>query len=411
LIRKAFIPVGGLGTRLYPLTVETSKAMVRFLNNFLVNFIMRRLASQGIEEFYLGVSGYFNYKALHDHLGGGFRIRLAPGVSKLARIRYQPNEDSVGNAHSIRILLEYYKVKEPILVVQGDTVADINVRKLYKRHREAGAFMTIALKEIDDVEELKHFGVAVLDEKGFIKGFVEKPKRVEDAPSRLVNTGIYLISEEMVELLLSEEFGKMVEEGKADFGAHVIPKIIGDGRKVAGFLMDGYWFDIGTPERYIEASLYLLKTLKAEELEVATVYKGVRMQGYSPASRALHIDIVERSARGVITFEGDVLLGRHVRIEDNVRIADTIIDNYTIVRSGSTMERSVIMDRSVIGQRSAIRNSIIGRHARIGRNVRIEASYIGDNVVVEDNVTLENCKIWPHRIIKSDYKCVNETIM
>jgi NDP-sugar pyrophosphorylase family protein len=410
LITKAFIPVGGLGTRLYPLTVETSKAMVRFLNNFLINFIIRRLAYQGVEEFYLGVSGYFNYKALHDHLGGGFRIRLAPGVSKLVRIRYQPNEDSVGNAHSIRILLEYYKIKEPILVVQGDTVANINVRKLYRRHREAGAFMTIALKEIEDVEELKHFGVAVLDENGLIRGFVEKPRRVEEAPSRLVNTGIYVISEEMVEFLLSEEFGKMVEGGRADFGAHVIPKIIFDGRRVVGYVMDGYWFDIGTPERYIEASLYLLRTLKAEELEVATVYRGVRMQGYSPASRELHIDLVERAARGVIALDGDVLLGRHVRLEDNVRIANAIIDSYTIVKRGSNIEESVIMDRSVIGQRSTIRGSIIGRHVRIGGNVKMNTSYIGDNVILEDNAILENCKVWPHRIVKSDYKCINETI-
>jgi mannose-1-phosphate guanylyltransferase len=273
--------------------------MIRFLNNFLIDFIIRKLAAQGIEEFYLGVSGYFNYKALHDHLGGGLKVRIAPRVSRLVRIRYQPNEESIGNAHSIRILLEYYNVREPILVVQGDTVADINVRKLYRRHREAEAFMTIALKEIEDVNELKHFGVAVLDDQGFIRGFVEKPKRVEEAPSRLVNTGIYVISEEMVEFLLSEEFDRMVREGKADFGAHVIPRIISDGRRVAGYVMEGYWFDIGTPERYIEASLYLLRRLGDEELEVATNYRGVRMQGFSPASRALHVDIIERAARGM----------------------------------------------------------------------------------------------------------------
>ncbi len=409
-LRKAFIPIGGLGTRLYPLTVETSKAMIRFLNNFLINFIIRKLAAQGIDEFYLGVSGYFNYKALHDHLGGGFKIRIAPGVSKLIRVRYQPNEDSIGNAHSIRILLDYYNIREPILVVQGDTVADINVRKLYRRHRETEAFMTIALKEIEDVNELKHFGVAVLDEKGFIRGFVEKPRRVEDAPSRLVNTGIYVISEEMVEFLLSEEFGKMLEEGKADFGAHVIPRIISDGRRVAGYIMEGYWFDIGTPERYIEASLYLLRKLSDEELEVATRYKGVRMQGFSPASRALHIDIVERAARGLLVFEGDVLLGRHVRVEDGARIANSIIDNYTIIGGRATIEESVVMDRSVIGQGAVIRGSIIGRHVRVGRDVKVIESYIGDNVTLEDNVVLESCKIWPHRVVKREYRCVNEVI-
>ena len=409
-ITKAFIPIGGLGTRLYPLTVETSKAMIRFLNNFLINFIIRSLAVQGIEEFYLGVSGYFNYRALHDHLGGGFRVRIAPGRSKLVRIRYQPNEASVGNAHSVRILLEYYSIREPILILQGDTVAEINLRDMYRRHREAEAFMTIALKEIEDVEELRHFGVASIDEKGFIRGFVEKPRAPSEAPSRLVNTGIYILSEEMVEFLLSEEFEKMVKEGKADFGAHVIPRVIGEGRRVYGYVMRGYWFDIGTPERYLEASLYLLRRLKPEELEVSTVYKGVKMQGLSPQSRALHVNIVERVAQKLLVFEGDVLLGRHIRLDDGVRIADSIIDNYTIVEGSSEIVRSVVMDRSYVGMGSLIRDSIIGRHVRIGRGARIIASYIGDNVVVEDEAILENCKVWPHRVVKSGARCVNDVI-
>lgn len=385
--------------------------MIRFLNNFLINFIIRSLAEQGIEEFYLGVSGYFNYKALHDHLGGGFKVRIAPRRSKLVRIRYQPNEASIGNAHSIRILLEYYGIREPILVIQGDTVASINLRKLYRRHRESEAYMTIALKEIGDVEELKHFGVAILDEKGFIRGFVEKPRSPSEAPSRLVNTGIYLLSEDMVEFLLSEEFDKMVKEGRADFGAHVIPKIISNGRRVAGFILEDYWFDIGTPERYLEASLYLVRRLKPEELEASTVYKGVKMQGFSPASRALHVNIIERAAQKLLVFEGDVLLGRHIRLEDGVRIVDAIIDNYTIVEGNSVIERSVVMDRSFIGAGSVIRDSIVGRHVRVGRRVKLVNSYIGDNAVIEDDVVMENCRVWPHRIVKSGSRCINDTIL
>jgi NDP-sugar pyrophosphorylase family protein len=409
-LTRALIPIGGLGTRLYPLTVETSKAMIRFLNSFLIDFIISHLAAQGIREFYLGVSGYHNYRALHDHLGGGMRIRLPRIGTRLVRIRYQPNEASIGNAHSVRILIRYYGIDEPVLVVQGDTVADINIEKLYARHRESGAYMTIALKEVESAEELKHFGVAVLDESGYIRGFVEKPKRAEDAPSKLVNTGIYVLSQEMVEFLVSEEFGRMVEEGKADFGAHVIPRVIGDGRRVAGYVMDSYWFDVGTPERYLEASLYLVKKLGAGELDVSTIYRGVRMQGSSPRSRLLHIDIVERIASKRISIEGDVLLGRHIRIENDVRIVDAVIDNYTIIDRGATIERSVIMDRSYIGQGSEIRNSVVGRHVRIGRKVRIENSYIGDDAAIEDETELVGCRIWPHKLISKGQRCIAENI-
>ncbi|MEM1686426.1 MAG: NDP-sugar synthase [Acidilobaceae archaeon] len=410
-ISKVIIPIGGLGTRLYPITVETSKAMVRFLNTFLINFILQTLAVEGIEEAYLGVSGYVNYKSLHDHLGGGLKIRIPAKGFKLIRIRYQPNEDSVGNAHSTRVILSYYKILEPVLVVQGDTVAKINLREFYKRHKETRAFMSIALKEISDPRELRHFGVAKLDEKELIKGFIEKPKTPEEAPSRLVNTGIYILSKEMIEFLLSDEFDSMVKENKADFGANIIPKIINDGYTVAGYVLKDYWFDIGTPERYLEASLYLLRVLEPEYLEASTVYRSVRMQGSSPASRALHVDLIEKAATKRILFEGDVLLGRHIRIGDGSLISNSIIDNYTIIDREATISNSVVMDRCYLGSKTLVDNSIVGRHSRIGSNVKIIESYLGDNVIVEDGAELVNCKVWPHRVIKAGSKCRDESII
>ncbi|MEN2999368.1 MAG: NDP-sugar synthase [Acidilobaceae archaeon] len=410
-VSKALIPIGGLGTRLYPITVETSKAMVRFLNTFLINFILQSLAMEGIEEVYLGVSGYFNYKALHDHLGNGLKVRTPKGTYRLVRIRYQPNEDSVGNAHSARILLQYYRLREPVLVLQGDTVAKVNVRSMYRRHKETGAFMTIALKEIKEERELRHFGVAKLDESWMIKGFVEKPKSPSEAPSRWANTGIYMLSEEMIDFLLSEEFGKMVKEGKGDFGANVIPRIVEEGRAVAGHKLEGYWFDIGTPERYLEATLYLLRTLEAEALEVSTVYRGVRMQGASPASKFLQVELIEKAATKTIFFENDVLLGRHIRIGDGSRIDSSVIDNYTVIDDNVTVRGSVIMDRCYVGSRALVENSIVGRHSKVGSGAKVVNSYIGDDVTVEEGAQLYDCKVWPHRVVKSGQVCKGETII
>lgn len=385
--------------------------MVRFLNTFLINFILQSLSIEGIEEVYLGVSGYFNYKALHDHLGNALRVRTPKGNYRLVRIRYQPNEDSVGNAHSARILLHYYRLREPVLVLQGDTVAKVSARSMYKRHVETGAFMTIALKEVKDERELKHFGVARLDESWMIKGFVEKPKNPSEAPSRWVNTGIYMLSEEMIDFLLSEEFGEMVKQGKGDFGANVIPRIVEEGRPVAGHKLEGYWFDIGTPERYLEASLYLLKALEPEALDVSTVYRGVRMQGASPASKFLQVELIEKAATKTIFFENDVLLGRHIRVGDGSRIDNSVIDNYTVLEENVTVRGSVVMDRCYISSRASVENSIIGRHSRIGSGARVVSSYLGDNVTVEEEAQLYDCKVWPHRVVKRGQVCKGETII
>lgn len=411
IITKALIPVGGLGTRLYPLTVETSKAMIRFANKFLIDFIIHLLALEGVEEFYLGVSGYTNYKTLHDHLGSYFKVHLGRSKFKIVRIRYQPNVETVGNAHSVRALLEYYEIKDPVVIVQCDTIASFDVKDMSEYHEEKKAFMTIALKDIHDPQELRHFGVAVLTPDGLIRGFIEKPKDLSLAPSNLVNTGIYILSREMINYLLSDEFNEMIKRGLGDFGMHVIPRLIERGEIVAGYKLRGFWFDVGTPERLLQASLYAVRNFDGVLLDVETEYKGLRLQGRSKQSKMRHIEIIERIVRGDVSVSGDILLGRHTSIGARVRLEDSVIDNYVIVGDDSSIKRSIIMDRCIIKGRTVIEDSIIGRHVTIGLGVKIHNSVVGDNVVIEDEVVLSNCKVWPHRVVRRGVVCRDSTII
>ncbi|MET1159725.1 MAG: NDP-sugar synthase [Thermoprotei archaeon] len=401
-ISKALIPLGGLGTRLYPLTVETSKAMVRFLNRHLIDYIIMKLAQNNIREIYLGVSGYFNYRDLYDHLGSVFTINFPSGKELKVRVRYQPNIDSIGNAHSVKILMEYYDIKEPVIVVQGDTVFDLGIDLMYKFHRENEGFMTIALKPLEDPRELRHFGVAKLGEDGkIIEGFVEKPETPDKAPSNLVNTGIYLLSEEFREYLESPVIEEKIKKKEMDFGKNIIPDVISCGKRVLGYMAEGYWFDIGTPERYLEATFTLLRVLSNDELGVTTEYKNVRMQGKTRLSKKLHADIIKREREGKLKLIGDILLGRHISIGDNVELNTVVIDNYTIIGSGTRIVNSVVMDRNVIGENVVIENSIIGRHVKIGRNAMIINSYVGNNVVIGEGAVLERVKVWPHKTIEA----------
>jgi NDP-sugar pyrophosphorylase family protein len=399
LIKYAIIPLGGLGTRLYPLTVETSKAMIRFLNRPLIEFIIYRLASQGVREIYLGVSGYVNYRNVYDYLGEGYRLSSKYNLPNSFRVRYQPLEDSVGNADSVRIIMEYYDITDPVIVVQADTVFDMNIYDLWSFHIKNNAFMTIVLKSIDEPEELKDFGVALIDPDMRIRGFVEKPRNIEEVGSRLVNTGIYLLSEEFRSFITSSEVLEMRKKGLMDFGRDIIPKLIRDGKKIYGYDKIDYWFDVGTPKRYLEAVMYLLRKLSPEELDVSEYWNNIKFQGRSSRSKALHKEIISKASQKKIILEGDVLIGRHVSIGDWVRIRDAVIDNYTIVEDGAVIEGSVVMDRSFVGKGSTIINSIIGRHVKIGRNVFIEGSIIGDDCIIGDNTKIMKSKIWPHKNI------------
>jgi len=395
-VRVAIIPVGGEAVRLRPLTVETSKAMVRFLNRPLVELTILQLAQQGVEEVYFGVRGYYNYRDIYDYFreGAWFYARYGRKI----RIRYMPRVETRGNAEAVLATMEYYDIKEPALVVQGDNVFKLDLEEMYKVHSAKRAFITIALKEEEG--DLSEFGVAAVDEDMRILKFVEKPKRREDAPSNLVNTGIYLLSEDFRSFFEGELGQKLYMEGRLDFGGDVIPAVVAAGLPVYGYVTRGYWFDVGTPGRYLKAVQYLLENLTPQELEAEEIALSVYAQGTSRQSKALKEKIRADIASGAVKMEGHILIGRHVHIGANSYVKSSVIDNYVVLRERTTVEDSVIMDRSYVGKGAVIRRSIIGRHVYVGEGAVVEDSVIADDATVGNGAVLRRVKVWPHKTLE-----------
>jgi NDP-sugar pyrophosphorylase family protein len=190
---RVIIPVGGKATRLLPLTEATSKAALRLLNRPLVEFSLLSLARQGIRNFIFGVKGYTNYRDLYDYFESGYGFSVRYNIKPRIHIKYQPNINDLGSADSTRINMEYYEVTSPVFAVQGDNVFEICVKDLMRFHQEKDALMTIVLREVETVEGL---GIADIDKKNRIRCFVEKPAP-KDAPSKLANTGLYILSPEI----------------------------------------------------------------------------------------------------------------------------------------------------------------------------------------------------------------------
>lgn len=380
--------------------MDTSKAMIRFLNRNLIDFTIMKLARQGIKEFYLGVSGYVNYVGLFDHLGSGefFAYKLNLHDSEI-RVRYQPNIESRGNAESVKLIMDYYDLNEDLMVVQGDTLFDVALSDLYHFHRDKRAYMTIVLKELEDESKLRHFGVADINPDGQILRFVEKPQTPSEAPSNLINTGIYILSAEFRDFFSSGVGKSLYEAGELDFGRNVIPALIDCGFKVYGYVSKGLWFDIGNPEAYKESVHYMLRALSDEELNVDFSYSGIRFMGKTTLSKKLQRNIIDRLEKGDLKIEGDVLLGRHIFLGNGVKILNSVIDHYTVVNDETFIDDSIIMDRCFLGGKTVIINSIIGRHVKIGNNVTIKNSLIGNNVFIGNNAVVINSKIWPQKYV------------
>jgi NDP-sugar pyrophosphorylase family protein len=411
---RVIIPVGGKAKRLLPLTAETSKACLRLLNRPLIEFSLLSLARQGIRNFIFGVKGYTNYRDLHDYFESGYGFSARYGISPRVHVKYQPNVDDLGSADSARINMEYYNVRDPVFAVQGDNIFDVNVKELIEFHGNKEAVMTVALREVEDVEG---FGIADINKDMRISRFVEKPSPKE-APSNLANTGLYMVSPEIRKIFKEKGVKQIVKERhRLDFGYDFIPYLIKTGRSVYGYTLKGSWYDVGTPKRYLEAMQDMLEgrfSSLTDFGERISEEARIWVQGESAESLKRRQEIIKKIKLNRIKVEGAVLIGRHCEISDDVRIANSCIDNYTKIGAGVVVENSAVMDRAIIEEKAEIRESIIGRHVTILSSARRQTkigsvSVVADDVTVAGGCKLTATKIYPHQYVRGEF--VNQTLM
>ncbi len=411
---RVIIPVGGKAKRLLPLTAETSKACLRLMNRPLIEFSLLSLARQGIRNFIFGVKGYTNYRDLHDYFESGYGFSSRYVIDPRVHIKYQPNVDDLGSADSARINMEYYNVRDPVFAVQGDNIFDVNVKELVEFHKKKGAVMTIALREVDNVEG---YGIADINKERRIAKFVEKPSPKE-APSNLANTGLYVVSPEIRKIFKEKGVKEIIKKTRRfDFGFDFIPYIIKTGRPVYGYTLKGSWYDVGTPKRYLEAMQDMLNG----RFSSLTDFGGriseeakIWVQGESVESMKSRREIIRKIKQRKIEVEGAVLIGRHCKISDGVRIVNSCIDNYTKIEKDVVIEDSAVMDRVIIEEKAEIRDSIVGRHVTIlsspKKQTKVDqVSVIADDVTIAAGCKLTATKIYPHQYVRGEF--ANQTLM
>jgi len=393
------IPVGGRATRLLPLTAESSKACLRLVNRPLIEIALLCLASQGVKNFIFGVKGYTNYRSLHDHFESGIGFSATYGITPRIHIKYQPNIEDYGSGDSARINLEYYDIREMLFAVQGDNIFDVNLHDFMEFHKARGAVLTIGLMRVEDTTG---FGVADVDKEMRISRFVEKPKKKEEAPSNLVNTGLYMFSREIRDILEEDGVKRILEERRRlDFGYDVIPYLIETGRPVYGFVLKGSWYDVGTPRRYLEAMTDILDGKLSSLQDFGGRISSndrVWIQGESPESIKRRALIVKKSREGKIQLEGSVLIGRHCKIEDGARIVNSCIDNYSTIGGDAVIEDSAVMDRAIIGDGATIRRSIVGRHVMINSTLEKPTVVEGTSVIADDVSLAPGCRLYQSKV-------------
>lgn len=388
---RCFIPVGGQAKRLRPLTHDISKPCVRFLNRALIEFSMATLAEQGVRHFIFGEYSYTNYSNLFDQYGEGVGFSAKYQITPRVHIKHQPNLDDLGSADSYRLNMKYYDVHDPVLVVQGDNLFDINLNDFIKKHEEKGAFMTITLTRVEKTEA---YGIAEVDKDMRIKRFIEKPS-ADKAPGNLANAGIYLLSPKVRKVVESEEIKRIMEERKRlDFGLDLIPYLVDKGFPVYGYELK-IWYDVGSPENYLTAMHDVLHgklDIRVSEERILPD-RNVWVQGYSMESIKRREDILRKHREKLLSIEGAALIGRHTRIGDHSKITDSNIDNFCILGEHVDIENSALLDAAKIGDYAHVSDSILGRKVVV-ESTRENPTCIESTSVIGNAVHIrEGCRI------------------
>lgn len=223
-IRKAIVLAGGLGTRLRPLTNKIPKPLIPLGDGrTLTEHVFDILKRAGVNDIILSLC----YKAEE------IQRYFSDGSKHDVKINYAIEKEPMGTAGP---LILTPRIEEPFIIVNGDNLFDIDLKKMHKFHKENNAIVTIALTRVDDPS---NSGVVRLDGNKIVE-FVEKPKKGEE-PSNLISSGYYIVEPEIFDHIPKEDF-VMLEK-------HVFPKLAEEG-KLFGYFHDGKWFDTGTHESY-----------------------------------------------------------------------------------------------------------------------------------------------------------------
>lgn len=236
MLTKAMIMAAGLGSRLMPITKNTPKPLVKIGGRPLMDTIMQVLELNGIKDVIANT----------HYLGEQIQERYTSNNPTNINFESINEETLSGTAGGVKKCEFFFKEEDNFLVISGDCLTNIDLKKMYKKHIETDALITMAVFEVPK-EKVSHFGVVVQNEDGSVKYFQEKPP-VEEAKSNLINTGIYILKREIFNYIPADTF--------YDWAKDVFPRIMNEGTSIHTYKMHGFWHDIGTLEEYNKVCEY-----------------------------------------------------------------------------------------------------------------------------------------------------------
>jgi len=323
---QAIVLVGGEGTRLRPLTSDVPKPALTLVDRPFLAYMVEWLGAHGVTEAVLACG--FLPDVLQEALGAGEHA----GV----RLRYVTEPERRGTAGAIRFAADALgdDLDERFLALNGDVLTDLDLTALMKAHREREARATIALYPVEDAAA---YGLVGVDGEGGVTEFVEKAG--EAVPGE-VNAGAYFLERSVLDLIPPGREVSIERE--------VFPLLVGDG--LGALRLDGYWMDIGTPERYLQASWDIL------EGRVATRVR--------PTAPGLLVAPGAEIAAGA-TVGPRAVVSPGCRIAAGAEVRDSVLLAGACVGEGARITGSVLAPGVTVDAGAELAGTVIGQGERV----------------------------------------------
>ncbi|HPT77863.1 MAG TPA: sugar phosphate nucleotidyltransferase [Candidatus Atribacteria bacterium] len=373
---KGIIMAGGEGSRLRPLTCGLPKPMVPVVNKPVMSYCVELLRKHGIVD--IGVTLQYRPEAVKDYFddGRGFNVNL----------RYFIEDTPLGTAGSVKNAEEF--LDETFIVISGDALTDIDLKKAIEFHRERKSVATLVLKRVEIPLE---YGVVVTDTEGSIQRFLEKPNWGE-VFSDTVNTGIYILEPEVLSYFKGGE--------KFDFSKDLFPLLLKEKLPMYGYVTDEYWCDIGNPMTYLSAHYDMLSKHVKLDVDGKVSAEGIILGNNVSIAQGARI-------------EGPCYIGSYTKVDKNTYIGPyTVIGSNCCIGYGTSIKKGILWDNVVLKGNAEIRGAIFCSNVEADKGVSVyEGAVIGEGCELkEGSIVKPQVKIWPGKTIEEGH-IVNSNII
>jgi mannose-1-phosphate guanylyltransferase len=346
---KAILLAGGKGTRLRPLTIHTPKPIVPIFDRPFLSYQIDLLTQvPEIDEVVLSLN--YQPRRLEETFGDG----SGTGV----RIRYVVEPSPLGTGGAIKFAAQ--GITDTIVVFNGDVMTAVDVAAVVRMHRERKAKATIVLTPVDNPTA---YGLVETDADHNVRRFLEKPK-AHEITCNTINAGIYVLE--------PDTFDRIPQGVPYSIERGYFPSLVERGETFLAYVYDGYWIDIGTPEKYVQVH--------------RDIFAGRCPLGPNGIASGAPVVAADARVEDGAVLEGPCFIDAGVQVKAGATVgALSVIGRGVVIEEGAKVTGSLVWPNARIGQNASVVDAILGRNCHVGRNVEVRpGAVVGDKSALTD---------------------------